>query len=187
MKRKFQKLIASVLTVAMMLTMLPATVLAADETPVTKPGTAEFKVMGLYSLRNSGRRVSYFSYETRENTFLTNANVTYPDSWFKLVHVIEKSQPVTLELYEMKDDPDHPEYLTAKMLPMPYEETDTADGFGKLQAEDFLGDRLGVLVGVPVQENVVPLNEGDDIYTAPKVGYSPIDDDTWLEIIGDTI
>ena len=31
--------------------------------------------------------------------------MTYPDSWFKLIYVIERSQPVTLELYEMKDEP----------------------------------------------------------------------------------
>ena len=181
--RKLRKRIVSLLlTFAMLLSLVPVSALAAEPED-ERPASAEFKVMGLYSLRNNGRRVSYFSYETRDNTFLTNANITYPQSWFKLVHVIEKSQPITLELYEMNEDP---QYMTPKTLSMPYSETDTADGFGKLQNEAFLGKRLGVLVGVPVQENVVPLNEGDDIYTAPKVGYSPIDDDTWWNIIYQT-
>lgn len=99
-QKRVRSLIAILLTLAMLLTMLPVSVFAADS-EVAPPTSAEFKVMGLYSLRDNGRRVSYFSYETRENTFLTNANATYPDSWFKLVHTIEKSQPITLELYEM--------------------------------------------------------------------------------------
>ena len=177
------RIISWVLTLSMILTLLPVSALAA-EGAVDQPGNADFKIMGLYALRDNGRRVSYFSYETRENTFLTNANISYPESWFKLIHVIEKSQPITLELYEIKDDP---AYQDVNMIHMPYLPTDTADGFGKLQGEEFLGNRLGVLVGVPVQENIVPLNEGEDIFTAPKVGYQPIEEDTWLNIIYETI
>ena len=182
-QKRVRSLISILLTLSMLLTLLPVSVFAADP-EVAPPTSAEFKVMGLYSLRDNGRRVSYFSYETRENTFLTNANATYPDSWFKLVHTIEKSQPITLELYEMKDEP---EYMDVDKLPMPYLATDTADGFGALQHEEFLGERLGVLVGVPVLENIAPLNDGDDILTAPKVRYSPIDDDTWWHILYETI
>ena len=167
----------------MVLTLLPVSALAAEGTS-GQPVNADFKIMGLYALRDNGRRVSYFSYETRETEFLTDANISYPESWFKLVHVIEKSQPVTLELYEINDDP---AYLDTDRIFMPYLPTDTADGFGKLQGEEFLGERLGVLVGVPVQENIVPINEGDDIFTAPKVGYEPIEEDEWLNIIYDTI
>ena len=182
--RKLEKRIISwVLTLSMILTLLPVSALAAEVTN-RQPVNADFKIMGLYALRDNGRRVSYFSYETRETEFLTGANISYPESWFKLVHVIEKSQPVTLELYEINDDP---AYLDTDRIFMPYLPTDTADGFGKLQGEEFLGERLGVLVGVPVQENIVPLNEGDDIFTAPKVGYEPIEEDEWLNIIYDTI
>ena len=43
------------------------------------------------------------------------------------------------------------------------------------------------MVGVPVQENIAPLQEGDDIYTAEQVSYSPIDEDEWLNIVYQTI
>lgn len=73
------------------------------------------------------------------------------------------------------------------IVSMPYAPEDDADGHGKLQSEEFLGRRLGVLVGVPVQENIAPLQEGDDIYTAEQVSYSPIDEDEWLNIVYQTI
>lgn len=173
------------LTLSMLLTFLPTAALAADEDDtVERPTSAEFKIMALYALRDNGRRVSFYAHESWENAFLTKANMTYPDSWFKLIYVIERSQPVTLELYEMKDEP---AYMDSNIVSMRYAEEDEADGHGKLQSEEFLGRRLGVLVGVPVQENVVPLQDGDDIYTAEKVGYSPIDEDQWLNIIFETI
>ena len=134
------------------------TAVFAEDTAADRPASAEFKIMGLYALRDNGRRVSFFSYESRDNAFLTKANMTYPDSWFKLIYVIERSQPVTLELYEMKDEP---AYMDEDIVSMPYAPEDDADGHGKLQSEEFLGRRLGVLVGVPVQENIVPLQEGD--------------------------
>jgi len=49
------------------------------------------------------RRINVIPLLKRGNIFLTKANMTYPDSWFKLIYVIERSQPVTLELYEMKE------------------------------------------------------------------------------------
>lgn len=171
------------LTLAMLLTLFPTAVFAED-TAADRPASAEFKIMGLYALRDNGRRVSFFSYESRDNAFLTKANMTYPDSWFKLIYVIERSQPVTLELYEMKDEP---AYMDEDIVSMPYAPEDDADGHGKLQSEEFLGRRLGVLVGVPVQENIAPLQEGDDIYTAEQVIYSPIDEDEWLNIVYQTI
>lgn len=57
---------------------------------------------------------------------------------------------------------DEPEYMDVDQLPMPYLEADTADSFGALQHEEDSGKRLGVLVGLPVQENIAPPNEGDD-------------------------
>jgi hypothetical protein len=183
LKRFRNKFISMLLTLAMLLTLFPTAVFAED-TAADRPASAEFKIMGLYALRDNGRRVSFFSYESRDNAFLTKANMTYPDSWFKLIYVIERSQPVTLELYEMKDEP---AYMDEDIVSMPYAPEDDADGHGKLQSEEFLGRRLGVLVGVPVQENIVPLQEGDDIYTAEQVGYSPIDEDEWLNIVYQTI
>lgn len=169
LKRFRNKFISMLLTLAMLLTLFPTAVFAED-TAADRPASAEFKIMGLYALRDNGRRVSFFSYESRDNAFLTKANMTYPDSWFKLIYVIERSQPVTLELYEMKDEP---AYMDEDIVSMPYAPEDDADGHGKLQSEEFLGRRLGVLVGVPVQENIAPLQEGDDIYTAEQVSYSP--------------
>lgn len=184
-KRIRNQFISMLLTLAMLLTLLPTAAFAADEEDtVERPASAEFKIMGLYALRDNGRRVSFYAHESWENAFLTKANMTYPDSWFKLIYVIERSQPVTLELYEMKDEP---AYMDSNIVTMRYAEEDEADGHGKLQSEEFLGRRLGVLVGVPVQENVVPLQAGDDILTAEKVGYSPIDEDQWLNIIYQTI
>lgn len=104
LKRFRNKFISMLLTLAMLLTLFPTAVFAED-TAADRPASAEFKIMGLYALRDNGRRVSFFSYESRDNAFLTKANMTYPDSWFKLIYVIERSQPVTLELYEMKDEP----------------------------------------------------------------------------------
>ena len=103
LKRFRNKFISMLLTLAMLLTLFPTAVFAED-TAADRPASAEFKIMGLYALRDNGRRVSFFSYESRDNAFLTKANMTYPDSWFKLIYVIERSQPVTLELYEMKDE-----------------------------------------------------------------------------------
>lgn len=183
LKRFRNKFISMLLTLAMLLTLFPTAVFAED-TAADRPASAEFKIMGLYALRDNGRRVSFFSYESRDNAFLTKANMTYPDSWFKLIYVIERSQPVTLELYEMKDEP---AYMDEDIVSMPYAPEDDADGHGKLQSEEFLGRRLGVLVGVPVQENIAPLQEGDDIYTAEQVSYSPIDEDEWLNIVYQTI
>lgn len=101
LKRFRNKFISMLLTLAMLLTLFPTTVFAED-TAADRPASAEFKIMGLYALRDNGRRVSFFSYESRDNAFLTKANMTYPDSWFKLIYVIERSQPVTLELYERR-------------------------------------------------------------------------------------
>ena len=183
LKRFRNKFISMLLTLAMLLTLFPTAVFAED-TAADRPASAEFKIMGLYALRDNGRRVSFFSYESRDNAFLTKANMTYPDSWFKSIYVIERSQPFTLELYEMKDEP---AYMDEDIVSMPYAPEDDADGHGKLQSEEFLGRRLGVLVGVPVQENIAPLQEGDDIYTAEQVSYSPIDEDEWLNIVYQTI
>lgn len=139
LKRFRNKFISMLLTLAMLLTLFPTAVFAED-TAADRPASAEFKIMGLYALRDNGRRVSFFSYESRDNAFLTKANMTYPDSWFKLIYVIERSQPVTLELYEMKDEP---AYMDEDIVSMPYAPEDDADGHGKLQSEEFLGRRLG--------------------------------------------
>lgn len=70
------RIISWVLTLSMILTLLPVSALAA-EGAVDQPVNADFKIMGLYALRDNGRRVSYFSYETRETEFLTGANCEY--------------------------------------------------------------------------------------------------------------
>lgn len=63
--RKLEKRIISwVLTLSMILTLLPVSAPAAEVTN-RQPVNADFKIMGLYALRDNGRRVSYFSYETR--------------------------------------------------------------------------------------------------------------------------
>lgn len=122
LKRFRNKFISMLLTLAMLLTLFPTAVFAED-TAADRPASAEFKIMGLYALRDNGRRVSFFSYESRDNAFLTKANMTYPDSWFKLIYVIERSQPVTLELYEMKDEP---AYMDEDIVSMPYAPEDDA-------------------------------------------------------------
>ena len=86
LKRFRNKFISMLLTLAMLLTLFPTAVFAED-TAADRPASAEFKIMGLYALRDNGRRVSFFSYESRDNAFLTKANMTYPDSWFKLIYV----------------------------------------------------------------------------------------------------
>ena len=85
LKRFRNKFISMLLTLAMLLTLFPTAVFAED-TAADRPASAEFKIMGLYALRDNGRRVSFFSYESRDNAFLTKANMTYPDSWFKLIY-----------------------------------------------------------------------------------------------------
>lgn len=78
LKRFRNKFISMLLTLAMLLTLFPTAVFAED-TAADRPASAEFKIMGLYALRDNGRRVSFFSYESRDNAFLTKANMTYPD------------------------------------------------------------------------------------------------------------
>lgn len=134
LKRFRNKFISMLLTLAMLLTLFPTAVFAED-TAADRPASAEFKIMGLYALRDNGRRVSFFSYESRDNAFLTKANMTYPDSWFKLIYVIERSQPVTLELYEMKDEP---AYMDEDIVSMPYAPEDDADGHGNSRVRSSL-------------------------------------------------
>lgn len=73
LKRFRNKFISMLLTLAMLLTLFPTAVFAED-TAADRPASAEFKIMGLYALRDNGRRVSFFSYESRDNAFLTKAN-----------------------------------------------------------------------------------------------------------------
>ena len=80
LKRFRNKFISMLLTLAMLLTLFPTAVFAED-TAADRPASAEFKIMGLYALRDNGRRVSFFSYESRDNAFLTKANMT----WMKIL------------------------------------------------------------------------------------------------------
>lgn len=52
-----KKFISMLLTLAMLLTLFPTAVFAED-TAADRPASAEFKIMGLYALRDNGRRVS---------------------------------------------------------------------------------------------------------------------------------
>ena len=178
-----KQIISMLLTLAMLLTLFPTAVFAED-TAADRPASAEFKIMGLYALRDNGRRVSFFSYESRDNAFLTKANMTYPDSWFKLIYVIERSQPVTLELYEMKDEP---AYMDEDIVSMPYAPEDDADGHGKLQSEGVPWPPTRRTGGRSGAGKYRPASGGDDIYTAEQVSYSPIDEDEWLNIVYQTI
>lgn len=72
LKRFRNKFISMLLTLAMLLTLFPTAVFAED-TAADRPASAEFKIMGLYALRDNGRRVSFFSYESRDNAFLTKS------------------------------------------------------------------------------------------------------------------
>ena len=62
LKRFRNKFISMLLTLAMLLTLFPTAVFAED-TAADRPASAEFKIMGLYALRDNGRRVSFFSYD----------------------------------------------------------------------------------------------------------------------------
>ena len=54
LKRFRNKFISMLLTLAMLLTLFPTAVFAED-TAADRPASAEFKIMGLYALRDNGR------------------------------------------------------------------------------------------------------------------------------------
>ena len=165
-QKRLSRAISILLTLALILGLLPAQALALGSYG-EPPETVAFKVMRMDGVRTA-TPISKYLYGTKENQFLRSTDLNQSGSWVQLTYVIEKSQPVSLELYKLKDGFSLSDPLILDYAPGPDE------------LEEFLGDRIGYLHGIRVTDNVVPLTPSGDIYTDPQVGWKDIDRDTWL-------
>ena len=172
-QKRLSRVISMLLTFALVLGLLPTHALALGSYG-EPPNSVAFKVMRMDGVRTVSP-VSKYLYGTKENQFYRSIDLSRSGSWVQLTYVIEKSQPVSLELYKLNGAP-------PAEGPMILDYAPDAD-----MVEEFLGDRIGYLHGVRVTDNVVPLTPDGDIDTDPQVGWNDIDPDTWLNIIYESI
>lgn len=172
-QKRLSRVFSMLLTFALVLGLLPTHALALGSYG-EPPNSAAFKIMRMDGVRTVSP-VSKYLYGTKENQFYRPIDLSQSGSWVQLTYVIQKSQPVSLELYKLNDAPS----AEGSMI---LNHASDAD-----MVEEFLGNRIGYLHGIRVTDNVVPLTPDGDIYADPQVGWNEIDHDTWLNIIYESI
>lgn len=173
-KKSWQKLIATILSLAMILSLFPATVFAAGPPP-ENPDVIRFKNMHLVNLRNS-TYISEYDYQSKGNHFISEVALDQNQTWLKLSYAIEVSQYVKLELYKLGEEYD---IGTTQIFEYNAEGPDP---------ETFLenGTRLGYLYAVPIRDNV-EADSGANLEEAEQVHYKPISNEEWGTIVWNTI
>lgn len=175
-RKKLRSIIATFLTLAMLLTMLPTAAFAAEGETDTVD-LAVFKNMQLYSAVNHRPISTYFNAD-KENYYQTPTTLgsgeNQPLEWMLLSYAIQLTQPVSLALYKLSDD-----YADLDDNPIIFEPDEDPDA-----QEEFLGgERIGYLAGIRMTDNVEPdPDKGDGYYK-----YVEIDNDVFCEMLVDHI
>ena len=161
-----RRLLAFLLTVTMLLTTAPVQAFAAngsgpeDIAPFGGEGNDQnldnaFKVMNMKSAIND-RPISKYAYANSKNKFYTITNLQKDEEkseWTYLEYTLELGQPIDLVLYKMADG-----YPEGNPLELKYNPDDPD------AAEDFLGEEIGYLHGIPILDNVQGNADGSATY-----------------------
>lgn len=169
-----KRVISLMLTLALLLGMLPTVALAARDGEV--PSIIEYKAMSLVNLQG-GEWLSRYEYAQEDNTFYSDVNLNIP-SLLRIGFTIEKSQNVSLALYELKDSAVLDGSDGYPHAHLEYYFDPEAPDFGASVPEDFLGTKIGYINGVRVLDNIV-----DPDPNAETVQYNRISEKRWAEII----
>ncbi len=147
-KRSMQRMLALVLVLALLVGALPMQVLGAEALGPQgqRPEENHFKTMRINSVR-TGAQIADSVCATGLNTFYAPINLDQADTWTLLSYVIEKSQPVELALYRLDEKggeytPNEENQIEMKFRTEPEDQV--------LEPEEFLGEHIGVLYGVPI-------------------------------------
>ena len=154
---------------ALLVGLLPAVVSATD-TPPGEPVYSSMRLQGafnpdtisFYTMDELGERVNYYVAPATLNDACNS-----PLEWMLLAFSLTNNQRVTLELWTLKEDFPEADENPVTLTP------DFSDGTAQ---EEFLGERLGVLYGIQLLDNVDAIDtEIDEERTAKLVYKTPAD------------
>jgi RHS repeat-associated protein len=147
-KNKLSRFISLILTVAMVLTMVPNRALAVETGEPDVPDANLFKFMRMRSADGTGTPISKSIKKNMNdpedrvilNTLQSATNLNVDGASVLLEFSLEYSQPADLVLYEYEGEP---------LEELEFEYNKDPD-----VKEDFLGDRIGYIKGVRIEDNV---------------------------------
>ena len=137
-RKRFSRVVASTLTLALLLGMLPMAAFAAD--PDYAPTVAELKNMTMENVLNA-EEISLYSNGEMTNYFYRGINLSN-NALVKVGYTLEQSQPASLALYKMAEGD---EWTGDEVELVPGDTTDP---------EPFLADFVGYLYGTRVLDNI---------------------------------
>lgn len=106
-RKRFSRIVASTLTLAILLGLLPTSALAAMAGGLN---AIDYKAMRLENL--AAGDIAKYVYDDENNKFYAPVDLSNANTWMRLSYTIEKSQPITLSLYELNEDGCSVEYPT---------------------------------------------------------------------------
>ena len=180
-RKQFTRIVALILTIAILLGLLPASALAASAPDLD---IIDYKAMRLENL--SSGDIAKYAYDGETNKFYSPVDLSRDGTWMRLSYTIEKSQPVTLSLYELNEEGCSIEYVTPGSENY-YAQVELAyDRENADVLEPFIGKRLGTIAGIRVTNNIVEANN-PNVKDLETVTWQNISHDQWMEIIGDAV
>ena len=176
--QKCQRILSITLVLALLTGLLPTAAFAATPT-APLPSIYDFKAMRLEDIEAG--EVSKFQYFDTLNEFYQGVNFNTTNTWTRLSYTIEKSQNITLSLYEMNEG--ECSFETGAPGDAWYTRTSLTYDPDSTEPESFLGNRIGTVAGIRILDNVV---EGHDpnVSDLPNVTYNKMSHTDWLELIG---
>ena len=164
-RKRFSRVVASTLTLALLLGMLPMAAFAAD--PDYAPTVAELKNMTMENVLNA-EEISLYSNGEMTNYFYRGINLSN-NALVKVGYTLEQSQPASLALYKMAEGD---EWTGDEVELVPGDTTDP---------EPFLADFVGYLYGTRVLDNIDNPDE-----EAEEVTGHQLSREDWMYIISET-
>lgn len=144
-KNKLNRFISLILTVVMVVTMLPNITLAVETGERERPDANLFKFMRMRSADGTGTPIAKCNKldpteKTATNYIESATNLNSDGTSVLLEFSLEYSQPVDLVLYEFAGEP-------SEVMEFVYNDEPEVK-------EDFLGDRIGYIKGVRIEDNI---------------------------------
>ena len=164
-RKRFSRVVASTLTLALLLGMLPMAAFAAD--PDYAPTVAELKNMTMENVLNA-EEISLYSNGEMTNYFYRGINLSN-NALVKVGYTLEQSQPASLALYKMAEGD---EWTGDEVELVPGDTTDP---------EPFLADFVGYLYGTRVLDNIDNPEEEAEVGTGHQLSR-----EDWMYIISET-
>ena len=180
-RKRFSRIVASTLTMAILLGLLPVSALAASDRALD---ITDYKAMRLENL--AAGDVAQYVYDGENNKFYAPVDLSNANTWMRLSYTIEKSQPITLSLYELNEDGCSIEYPTPGSENY-YAQVELAyDRENADMPEPFIGTRLGTIAGIRVTDNIVEAAD-PNVEDLETVTWQNISHDQWMDIIGNAV